>query len=86
MPAGQRGRYTQTGAALAIECQCAVLPVAHNAGVFWARNALTKYAGTIEVVIGPPIDPAGKNARAITQEAEAWIEAACAALPLNPTH
>ena len=84
VPPGERGRYTQTGAALALECECAVMPVAHNAGVFWARNAVTKYPGTIDVVIGPPITTAGKSARAITQEAEAWIEATCAQLPLTP--
>ena len=82
--AGERGRYTQTGAALALECGCVVMPVAHNAGVFWARNALTKNAGVIDVVIGPPITTAGKTARVITQEAESWIEATCAELPLTP--
>jgi 1-acyl-sn-glycerol-3-phosphate acyltransferase len=84
VPAGQQGRYTQTGAALALDSDAVVVPVAHNAGVFWARNALTKHAGTIDVVIGPPIVTHGKSAKAITQEAEAWIEAACATLPLTP--
>ncbi|MEX2482122.1 MAG: lysophospholipid acyltransferase family protein [Gammaproteobacteria bacterium] len=85
IPPGQRGRYTQTGAALALASGRPLIPVAHNAGVFWARNALTKYPGTIDVVIGPPIDTAGKTAKIITREAEAWIEAACAGLPLTPT-
>ena len=83
IPAGQKGRYTQTGAALALAAETVVVPVAHNAGVFWARNALTKYPGTIEVVVGPPIATAGRSAKAITQEAEAWIEATCATLPLT---
>jgi 1-acyl-sn-glycerol-3-phosphate acyltransferase len=82
--AGDRGRYTQTGAALALEAGCPLIPVAHNAGVFWARNAVLKYPGTIEVVIGPPIDTAGKSAKAITREAEEWIEKTCAELPLRP--
>lgn len=84
VPAGQQGRYTQTGAALALASDTLVVPVAHNAGVFWARNALTKHAGTIDVVIGPPIATRGKTAKAITQEAEAWIETTCASLPLTP--
>jgi 1-acyl-sn-glycerol-3-phosphate acyltransferase len=84
VPPGSRGRYTQTGAALALQCGCPLVPVAHNAGAFWARNALTKYPGTIDVVVGPPLDPTGKTARALTQEAEAWIEATCATLPLTP--
>jgi 1-acyl-sn-glycerol-3-phosphate acyltransferase len=81
---GQRGRYTQTGAALALECGCPLVPVAHNAGVFWARNALTKQPGTIRVVIGPPLATAGKSAKAIMAEAEAWIEQTCARLPRTP--
>ncbi|MCC6706936.1 MAG: 1-acyl-sn-glycerol-3-phosphate acyltransferase [Gammaproteobacteria bacterium] len=84
IPPGEKGRYTQTGAALALAAEAVVVPVAHNAGVFWARNALTKHPGTIEVVIGPPIATAGKSAKAITLEAESWIEAACAALPNTP--
>lgn len=84
IPPGEKGRYTQTGAALALAAETVVVPVAHNAGVFWARNALTKYPGTIEVVIGPPIETAGKSAKAITVEAENWIEAACAALASTP--
>ena len=84
VPPGTRGRYTQTGAALALASGRPLIPVAHNAGVFWARNALTKYPGTIEVVIGPPIDLAGKSAKAVIREAEEWFEATCATLPLTP--
>jgi len=84
VPAGTRGRYTSTGAALAIEAGCPLVPVAHNAGVFWARNAVTKHSGTIRVVIGPPIETAGKSAKAAIREAEEWIEATCARLPLRP--
>lgn len=83
IPPGTQGRYTQTGAALAVQCGCPVVPVAHNAGVFWARNALTKHPGTIEVVVGPPIDTEGRSAKEITREAQAWIEQTCAALPLS---
>jgi 1-acyl-sn-glycerol-3-phosphate acyltransferase len=82
VPAGSRGRYTSTGAALAIETGCPLVPVAHNAGVFWARNAVTKHPGTISVVIGPPIETSGKSAKAVMREAEEWIEATCARLPL----
>lgn len=84
IPPGKSGRYTQTGAALALECKAPLVPVAHNAGVFWARNAVTKYPGTIEVVVGPPIETNGKSAKAIIREAEQWIETTCANLPLEP--
>jgi len=81
---GKRGRYTQTGAALALKADTYVIPVAHNAGVFWARNALTKRSGTIQVTVGPPIDTRGKTAKVITREVEDWIEASCADLATTP--
>ncbi len=84
IPPGEKGRYTQTGAALALQCDKPVVPVAHNAGVFWARNALTKHPGTIRVVVGPPIDTQGKTAKVVTREVEAWIETTCSHLPRAP--
>jgi 1-acyl-sn-glycerol-3-phosphate acyltransferase len=39
----------------------AVVPVAHNAGVFWARRGLHKYPGVIDVVIGRPITTQGRS-------------------------
>lgn len=78
---GKRGRYSSGGAALAIQADCPLVPVAHNAGVFWPRNTLRKKAGTIDVVIGPPLDPRGRSASELTRAAEAWIEARCAELP-----
>lgn len=77
IPPGEKGRYTRTGAALALKANTYVIPVAHNAGVFWARNALTKYSGTIQVIVGPPIDTHGKSTKIITREAETWIESSC---------
>ncbi len=84
VPVGERGRYTQTGAALALANGCPLLPVAHNAGVYWARNSVNKHPGTIQVVVGPPIATEGRSAKEIIREAEEWIEATCATLPSRP--
>ena len=78
---GQRGKYSSSGAMLALQSGYPLVPVAHNAGVFWPRNAFLKHSGTIDLVVGPPIDPAGRSAADLTREAEAWIEARCAELP-----
>ncbi len=86
VPAGQRGRYTSGGAALAVQAGCPIVPVAHNAGVFWPRNSMRKEAGVIDVVIGPPLDPTGRTAAALMNEVETWIEARCAELPLTAGH
>jgi 1-acyl-sn-glycerol-3-phosphate acyltransferase len=71
---GPRGRYKVGGAWLATHTGVPVVPVAHNAGEFWGRNAFLKRPGTITVSIGKPIAPAGLKADDLNAQAEAWIE------------
>lgn len=78
MPPGQTRRYGVSGALLASRTGRKVIPVAHNAGYFWPRRGLLKKPGTIRVVIGPPIETAGRDPRSINEEAQAWIEATVA--------
>lgn len=80
MPPGETRRYGVSGALLASRTGRKVIPVAHNAGYFWPRRGLLKKAGTIRVVIGPPIETAGREPRAINEEAQNWIEATVARL------
>ncbi|MGH8567198.1 MAG: 1-acyl-sn-glycerol-3-phosphate acyltransferase, partial [Gammaproteobacteria bacterium] len=53
---------------------------------FLAAPEFDQYPGTIDVVIGPLIDPAGKSATEITAIAEHWIEATCERLGTSPEH
>ena len=76
--AGETRRYGVSGALLASRAGCKVVPVAHDAGFLWARRGLMKKPGTVHVRIGPPIDAAGCDPRAINEQAQAWIEAAIA--------
>lgn len=78
---GESGKFTQTGAALALAANCPLIPVAHNAGVFWKKEGVRKYSGTINVVIGKPIPTEGRDRKSIMQEAENWIEKTCDKLP-----
>jgi 1-acyl-sn-glycerol-3-phosphate acyltransferase len=71
---GQRVRYQPGGAWLASKSGAPVVPIAHNAGTVWGRNAFIKYPGTIIVSIGPAIDPSGMTPDAINRKAEDWIE------------
>lgn len=71
---GQRVRYQPGGAWLASKSGAPVVPIAHNAGTVWGRNAFIKYPGTITVSIGPTIDPSGMTPDAINRKAEDWIE------------
>ena len=71
---GERRAYQLGGAWLAAASGAPVVPVAHNAGLFWPRNAFVKRPGTVTIRIGPSIDPANRDPKTINQIAEAWIE------------
>jgi 1-acyl-sn-glycerol-3-phosphate acyltransferase len=71
---GLKKRYKGGGAHLAAQAGVAVVPVAHNAGEFWPRNAFIKRPGTVTVSVGPAIATAGLADSEIIARAEAWIE------------
>ena len=71
---GERRAYQLGGAWLAASSGAPVVPVTHNAGLFWPRNAFLKRAGTVTIRIGPCIDPANRKPQEINALAEAWIE------------
>lgn len=75
VPIGQKRRYGISGALLASTSGRPVIPVAHDAGRYWPRRGLLKRPGTIRLAIGRPIEAAGKDARELNAEVEAWIEA-----------
>lgn len=80
---GERRKYGVGGAVLAQHSGAAVIPIAHNAGVFWRRRGVKKYPGTIQVIVGPAISSGGRKATEIMQDVENWIEARQAELPLQ---
>ncbi len=72
---GEKGKYRIGGAWLATHTAVPVIPVAHNAGEFWGKNAFIKLPGTITVSIGTAIDPMGMEPDDLNARVEAWIEA-----------
>jgi 1-acyl-sn-glycerol-3-phosphate acyltransferase len=83
---GEKGRYGIGGSWLAAETGAPVVPVAHNAGEVWPKNAFIKRPGTVTVRIGPAIDSTGKSAAEITRAVEAWIETEMTRLPPAAAH
>jgi 1-acyl-sn-glycerol-3-phosphate acyltransferase len=77
---GQKGNYQIGGAWLAAKAGAPVVPVAHNAGRFWGKQAFLKHPGEIQVVIGPAIATVGRKPTEVNAEVEAWIEAEMARL------
>ena len=71
---GTQGSYHPGGAWLAIQTGAPVLPVAHNAGSCWPRNAWIKYPGLVTVSVGPAFSSAGAKAPELMRRVEQWIE------------
>jgi len=56
-PAGAEPSYKFGIAHLYRDLECPVLPVAHNAGLYWPRSSWLVYPGTVIVEFLPPIQP-----------------------------
>lgn len=78
---GERGRYGIGGGWLAADTGAPIVPVAHNAGEVWPKNAFIKRPGVVTVSIGPAIETAGRSAAELTREVETWIETEMTRLP-----
>ncbi len=81
---GQIGNYARSGAMLACKAGVPIVPIAHNAGVFWPSKKFLKYPGVIDVVIGAPIDTSSGDSRALTEQVKAWIENEVAQMAAQP--
>ena len=71
---GERRPYQLGGAWLAAAAGAPVVPVAHNAGLVWPRNAFLKRPGTVTIRIGPTIESANRDPKTLKQLAEKWLE------------
>ncbi len=74
LPPNETRRYGISGAALAREANCPIVPVAHNAGEFWPRRSIIKRPGLIRIVIGPPITPGDRPPKQTNLVVQEWIE------------
>jgi 1-acyl-sn-glycerol-3-phosphate acyltransferase len=83
---GEKGKYGIGGGWLAAETGAPIVPVAHNAGEVWPKNAFIKRPGTVTVSIGPVIDSRGRSAAELTRAVEAWIETEMTRLPPAAAH
>lgn len=78
VPVGQTLKFSRSGASLAANAKLPVLPIAHNAGMYWPKSGWGKRPGTIKVVIGPPMHAESEGPRAVAelnQRAEDWVNA-----------
>ena len=74
VPPGETRRYGVSGAALAHEAGCPIVPVAHNAGDLWPKRGMAKTPGKIRFCIGPPMTPGDCKPKEANLLAQEWIE------------
>jgi 1-acyl-sn-glycerol-3-phosphate acyltransferase len=74
--AGKQKPYQKGGAMLAAHSGFDILPIAHNAGLFWPAHRFIKYPGVIKVVIGKPISSLEHNHKTdvLHDLSSQWIE------------
>jgi 1-acyl-sn-glycerol-3-phosphate acyltransferase len=70
---GKHHTYSRSGAILAKSSGYAIVPIAHNAGLYWPKSAFIKHPGKIRVLIGPVIDPTHLSIDEIHHRATTWI-------------
>jgi 1-acyl-sn-glycerol-3-phosphate acyltransferase len=70
----ERKRFGISGAVLAAESQRLVIPVAHNAGIFWRRRGFLKRPGEVKIVIGAPIQTIGRDPKDIIDQVQTFID------------
>ena len=80
MPPGETRRYGVSGTLLAGETGKLIVPVAHNAGLYWPRRGLRKKPGTVRVVIGAPVEVQGRDVRETNEQIQSWVESTVARL------
>lgn len=74
MKPGEKGKYGIGAAWLAVHAGLDVVPVAHDAGRYWGKNAFLKYPGTITVSIAPRLSPDGMKPQELAARIETQIE------------
>lgn len=75
IPRGHKGTYQTAGARLSVQSGAPVIPIAVATARCWPRDSFVKRSGVVRVSIGPAIESAGRDPKALMREAEAWIEA-----------
>ena len=75
MPRGKSGTFQTAGTRLAVQAGAPVIPIAVATARCWPKEGFVKHPGVVTVSIGPAIEPAGRDPKALMREVEEWIDA-----------
>jgi 1-acyl-sn-glycerol-3-phosphate acyltransferase len=74
-PRGAETAYKAGAARLAVVTGTPIVPIAVTSGRCWPRRSFLLRPGVVDVSIGSPIAPNGRDPVALTLEVQTWIEA-----------
>lgn len=74
-PRGSQGTYKSGATRLAVATDVPVVPIAVTSARCWPRRSLLLRPGVIDISIGDPISPVGREPGELMREIETWIEA-----------
>ena len=74
IPRGQAGDYKSGGTRLSIATGVPVVPIAVTSARCWPRKSFLIRPGVVDVSIGAPISPEGREPAEMMKEVSAWIE------------
>ncbi|MDY0744089.1 lysophospholipid acyltransferase family protein [Paucibacter sp. R3-3] len=75
IPRGKVGDYKSGGTRLSIETGVPVVPIATTSARCWPRKSFLLRPGVVDISIGRPISPEGREPLEMMREVQAWIEA-----------
>jgi len=73
-PSGKLGDYQNGGTAIAKKSGYKLIPVFHDSGKCWPKGGFVKKPGTINIIIGRPIEPGSRPATEVTKEIKSWTQ------------
>lgn len=73
LPFGELGKFNKGGAMLAASAGVPVVPIVHDAGLYWPGKSFEKYPGTVKLKIGKPVSSEGKSVDEIHTESAGWL-------------
>jgi 1-acyl-sn-glycerol-3-phosphate acyltransferase len=74
VPAGELGRMNKGGAMLAARAAVPIVPLVHNAGLYWPGKSFLKFPGTVQVRVGPAIPGDNASVDELHSQSTQWME------------
>ena len=73
LPPGQDGTYSKGAVSLACKAGVPILPIVQNSGELVPPRSWVKQSGTVTVIIGPPLEVAGRSNNDVHEELVSWM-------------